>query len=102
MAQIQFPVPGQDETEEVTGISMGTHGGVESFIVVDAAGHLAVRNKAPEAAKETAAPTSASRGAETGNTSGSGVTGPGSTLPWQSPSVSSTNPAQGQARAPVR
>jgi hypothetical protein len=46
MPQIQFPIPGSEETEEMTGISLGEHGGVESFIVVGPAGHLSVRSKA--------------------------------------------------------
>jgi hypothetical protein len=50
MPQIQFPIPGTEETEEVTGISLGEHAGVETFIVVLPSGHLAVRNKAPQAA----------------------------------------------------
>jgi hypothetical protein len=60
MAQIQFPIPGtEDEQEELTGISLGEHAGVESFIVVGPAGHLSVRSKpiaAAEAADTTAAP----------------------------------------------
>lgn len=60
MPQIQFPNPaGQDaagkdlEPIEYTGISLGSHGGVETFIVIED-GHLTIKSKAPSSASSSA------------------------------------------------
>jgi hypothetical protein len=75
MPQIQFPNPAGKDAEgkdlpplEYTGISLGTFGGVETFIVVDEAGRVTAKNKVP-AAKTSASATAV-------DASGSGVTGP--------------------------
>ena len=62
--QIQFPNPaGQDAggkdlpPVEYTGLSFGSFGGVETFLVIED-GHLVLKNKAAAAAKEPAASSS--------------------------------------------
>lgn len=62
MPQIQFPNPAGNGPDgkplpdlEYTGISLGTFGGVETFIIIDESGRLTTKNKAP-AAKPAPAP----------------------------------------------
>jgi hypothetical protein len=49
MPQITFGNKEEGSEEELTGISLGTNGGVETFLVVLPSGHVVARNKAPEA-----------------------------------------------------
>jgi hypothetical protein len=63
MPQIKFPHP-TDPTlpdDEMTGISLGTFGGVETFLVVDPSGNVVARNRAPEEAKAVDTPATDTR-----------------------------------------
>jgi hypothetical protein len=52
MPQIKFGDPDDGSEEELTGISLGSNGGVETFLVVLPSGHVVARIKAQAAADE--------------------------------------------------